>query len=77
MSERGPPWRQILRFSGKSTPCAWFRFPGWSQVKRPLKSRIADCCAGGMEDDPYTESEDEHSFSIDDCESMRMDSLHC
>ena len=41
-----------------------FIFPGWSQTKRPLNSRIEDCCAGGMGDAPHPEIEDVHSSSM-------------
>ena len=51
-------------------------FPGSSRVKRPLNSRIEDCRAGGMGDDPYPETEDVHSSGIEDYEPMRMVSLH-
>ena len=51
-------------------------FPGWSQVKRTLNSRVEDCGAGGMGNDPYPEIEDVHSSRIEDCEPMPMASLH-
>ena len=41
-----------------------------------LNSRIEDCCAGGMGDDPYPEIVDVHSSRIEDCEPIRMASLH-
>ena len=40
-------------------------------------SAIEGCCAGGMGDDPYPEIEDVHSPRTEDCEPMRMASLHC
>ena len=76
VSEQAPPWLQILRFHGKSKSCAWFRFPGWSQVKRPLNSRCEDCWAGGMGDGPNPETEDVNSPRIEDCEPMRTVSMH-
>ena len=54
----------------------WLQILGWSQVKRPLNSRIGDCCAGGMRDDPYTEVEDVNSSKMEGCEPMRMVALH-
>ena len=44
----------------------------WSQVKRPMNSRIEDCCAGGMGDDPHPEIEDVHGSRIEYCAHMRM-----
>ena len=38
------------------------------QVERHWNSRIEDCCAGGMGDDPYPEIEDMHCSRIEDCD---------
>ena len=51
-------------------------FPSGSQVERCWNSRIDDCCAGGLADDPCPEIEDTQSSRIEDCEPMRMASLH-
>ena len=39
-------------------------------------SCFEDCGAGRMRDDPYPEVEDVRSSRIEDCEPMRMASLH-
>ena len=71
MSEPRARSLQMSRFSRRSKPGAWFGcffFPGWSQVKLPLNSRIEVCCAAGMEDDPHPEVEEMHSSRIEDCD---------
>ena len=50
-------------------------FPGGSQVERDWNSRIEDCCAGWLGDEPCPEIEDVKISGIQDCEPMRMASL--
>ena len=75
MSERGPPWLQILTFSRISKPCAWSRSSRLVSGQAPTDLQNWGLLLQTDVDDPYPEIEDVHSSRIEDCEPTRMASL--
>ena len=62
---------------GSSFACQAYDFvvPAGSQVERRWNSRIEDCCARALGDDPYPEIKDVHSSRIEDCDPRSL--LRC